>query len=175
MAIGIYIWFLQARWVVRRMHWLAWTWDIALTLDFTCICSWWRHELRQLWYMRVLPWVVCVFSLGYSSAPEWIKPVLWPRTWLCKSMWEQQQQQHLSRSADSAVTAMGRKRLSELTIPPAQAIHPAICMPTLIRQLLVVLIRGGRNPNYNYHIDCRDILWPHHRNKHRDGWVRSAQ
>ena len=30
------------------------------------------------------------FSLGYSSAPEWLDPVLWPRTWLCEVMWEQQ-------------------------------------------------------------------------------------
>ena len=30
------------------------------------------------------------FSLGYySSAPEWLAPVLWPRTWLCELMWEQ--------------------------------------------------------------------------------------
>ena len=34
---------------------------------------------------------LCVFSLGYSSAPEWLEPVLWPRTWLCEIMWEQQQ------------------------------------------------------------------------------------
>ena len=26
------------------------------------------------------------------SAPEWLEPVLWPRTWLCELMWEQQQQ-----------------------------------------------------------------------------------
>ena len=32
-----------------------------LTPDFTFICFWWRHELRQLWYMRVPPWVVRVF------------------------------------------------------------------------------------------------------------------
>ena len=32
------------------------------------------------------------FSLGYFSAPEWLEPVLWPRTWLCEVMWEQQQQ-----------------------------------------------------------------------------------
>ena len=35
-------------------------------------------------------WFVCVFSLGYSSAQEWLEPVLWPRTWLLESMWEQQ-------------------------------------------------------------------------------------
>ena len=50
------------------------------------------RQLRQLWHMRVPPWVVCVFSPGYSSAPEWLEPVLWPRTWLCELMWEQQQQ-----------------------------------------------------------------------------------
>ena len=32
-------------------------------------------------------------SLGYASSPEWLEPVLWPRTWLCELMWEQQQQQ----------------------------------------------------------------------------------
>ena len=36
---------------------------------------------------------LCVFSPGYSSAPEWLEPVLWPRTWLCELMWGQQQQQ----------------------------------------------------------------------------------
>ena len=36
-------------------------------------------------------WFVCVFSLGGSSAPEWLEPVLWPRTWFCELMWEQQQ------------------------------------------------------------------------------------
>ena len=39
---------------------------------------------------------VCVFSLGYSPAPEWLEPVLWPRTWLCELMWEQRQQQLLN-------------------------------------------------------------------------------
>ena len=88
------IWFLQA-WVVRRMHRPGpGTSSTDSRLHF--ICFWWRHELRQLWYMRVPPWVVCVFpcSLGYSSAPEWLEPVpvLWPRTWLL-IMWEQEQQQ----------------------------------------------------------------------------------
>ena len=58
-----------------------------LTPDFTLICFWRRHELRQLWYMRVPPWVVCVFSLGYSSAPEWLEPVLWPRAYLLVPPW----------------------------------------------------------------------------------------
>ena len=43
--------------------------------------------------MRVPPLICLCFSLGYSSAPEWLEPVLWPRTWLCELMWEQQQQQ----------------------------------------------------------------------------------
>ena len=38
-----------------------------LTPDFTFICFWWRHELRQLWYMRVPPWVVCVFPWGFPQ------------------------------------------------------------------------------------------------------------
>ena len=36
---------------------------------------------------------VSVFSVGYPSTPEWLEPVLWPRTWWCELMWEQQQQQ----------------------------------------------------------------------------------
>ena len=64
------------------------------TLDSTVVvCFWWRHELRQLWYMRVPPLGSLCFSSGYSSAPEWLEPVLWPRTWSCELMCEQQQQQ----------------------------------------------------------------------------------
>ena len=29
-----------------------------------------RNDFLHIYNMRVLPWVVCVFSLGYSSAPE---------------------------------------------------------------------------------------------------------
>ena len=28
------------------------------------------------------------FSMGYSSAPEWLEPVLWPRTGFCELLWE---------------------------------------------------------------------------------------
>ena len=49
---------------MRRMHRCV---DLAhrrLTPDFTFICFWWRHALRQLWYMRLPPWDVCVFPWG---------------------------------------------------------------------------------------------------------------
>ena len=59
---------------------------------FFLSCFWLRHELRQLWYMHVPPLVCSCFFPGFSSAPESLEPVLWPRTWLCELMWEQQQQ-----------------------------------------------------------------------------------
>ena len=40
-----------------------------LTPDFTFICFWWRHELRQLRYMRVPPLVcLCSFSEVFLSS-----------------------------------------------------------------------------------------------------------
>ena len=51
---------------------------------------------------------VCVFySLGYSSAPDWLDPVLWPRTWLCELMWEQQQQQRAGVSISKRFHFLG--------------------------------------------------------------------
>ena len=81
----------------------------------TFICFWWRHELRQLWYMRVPPWVVCVFPIGYSSAPEWLEPVLWPRTWLFELMWEQQQQQQQQQLANSGLRLILKKSFQHVT------------------------------------------------------------
>ena len=91
----LYHWYFATR---RYQRWYLWfdcscfTACPRVDTDFTFICFWWRHELRQLWYMMYHLWFVCVFSLGYSSAPECLERVLWPRTWLCESTWEQQQQ-----------------------------------------------------------------------------------
>ena len=55
--------FFQAR-VVRRMDQYM---DLAhrrLIPDLTFICFWWRHELRQLWSMRVPPLVCSCFFPG---------------------------------------------------------------------------------------------------------------
>ena len=70
----------------------AWTWHIVDWLPISLLyvsgggmnCVSCNICVYHLW--------LCVFSLGYSSAPEWLEPVLWPRTWLCELMWEQQQQ-----------------------------------------------------------------------------------
>ena len=70
------------------------------------------------------------FSLGYSSAPpEWLEPVLWPRTWLCELMWEKLQQQHheciqdsnLARSCRTTGGLAGQTSdnvVSESSLPP---------------------------------------------------------
>ena len=53
-----------------------------------------RQHVARVWpsYVCRNPKLVSVFSLGYSSTPRWLEPVLWPRTGLCELMWEQQQQ-----------------------------------------------------------------------------------
>ena len=96
----------------------------VVSIHSSFICFWWRHELRQLWYMRVPPWVVCVFSLGYSSAPEWLEPVLWPRIWLCELIWEQQQTTTTAQFAQQCLAAF--------SIPP-----PTMnCPPCQLENLL---------------------------------------
>ena len=75
----------------------AWTWHIVDRLPISLLYV-------SGGGMNCVSCDICVyqlelflFSLGYSSAPEWLEPVLWPRTWLFELMWEQQQ--HRSRPA----------------------------------------------------------------------------
>ena len=51
-----------------------------------------QHVVAHVSHAHLPQGCVC-FSLRYSSAPEWLEPVLWPRTWLCELIWKQQQQQ----------------------------------------------------------------------------------
>ena len=66
------------------------TWHIVDWLPISLLyVSGWRHELRQLWYTSACKTFGCsCFSLGFSSAPEWLEPVLWPRTWDYASLCE---------------------------------------------------------------------------------------
>ena len=61
---------------------------------------------------------VC-FSLGYSSASEWLEPVLWPRTWLYELLWEQQPGMILVRvccTRHASPTTMNHKRTYDSTL-----------------------------------------------------------
>ena len=83
----------------------------------------WKNRLDRLppkkdyhVYIHVYHLGLCVFSLGYSSAPEWLEPVLWPRTWLCELMWEQQQQRsiyHYAYARQTRVNFFFEKRNKE--------------------------------------------------------------
>ena len=93
-----------------------------LTPDITYICSWWRHKLRQLWYMRVPPWGFFFRGLGHKKISNTLR--LWDQRYvaacytrgarsrrsLYRGLWRDDK---CSKLANSSGIGLARRKLNQ--------------------------------------------------------------